>query len=300
MRGSVEFVVTTMRATPNWAFVQVEPQRPGGGAIDLAQTGFRDDADMMDGSTVFALVSFQGGRWNLVDHVVGPTDVAYAGWSERYGVPARLLGLEGNLMLVLPKGIKHIPGFLDRGRQEEIVEAIRGVVAEAPLFVPEMPKTGKPMSVRMTNCGPLGWVTDREKGYRYQPLHPATGRPWPPMPDVLLEIWNAVSASEKQPEACLVNFYSEEARMGLHQDRDERDLETAVVSISLGDSCLFRVGGKERGGQTVSFRLESGDIVILGGEGRLAFHGVDRIYPDTSTLLKNGGRLNLTLRRVNP
>ncbi|NRP17188.1 Alpha-ketoglutarate-dependent dioxygenase AlkB [Ensifer adhaerens] len=203
-------------------------------------------------------------------------------------------------MLVLPKGIKHIPGFLDRGRQEEIVEAIRGVVAEAPLFVPEMPKTGKPMSVRMTNCGPLGWVTDREKGYRYQPQHPGTGRPWPPMPEILLEVWNAVSASDKQPEACLVNFYSEEARMGLHQDRDERDLETAVVSISLGDSCLFRVGGKERGGQTVSFRLESGDIVVLGGEGRLAFHGVDRIYPDTSTLLKNGGRLNLTLRRVNP
>lgn len=203
-------------------------------------------------------------------------------------------------MLVLPKGIKHIPGFLDRGRQEGIVEAIRGVVAEAPLFVPEMPKTGKPMSVRMTNCGPLGWVTDREKGYRYQPQHPGTGRPWPPMPEILLEVWNAVSASDKQPEACLVNFYSEEARMGLHQDRDERDLETAVVSISLGDSCLFRVGGKERGGQTVSFRLESGDIVVLGGEGRLAFHGVDRIYPDTSTLLKNGGRLNLTLRRVNP
>lgn len=203
-------------------------------------------------------------------------------------------------MLVLPKGIKHIPGFLDRGRQQEIVEAIRGVVAEAPLFVPEMPKTGKPMSVRMTNCGPLVWVTDREKGYRYQPQHPGTGRPWPPMPEILLEVWNAVSASDKQPEACLVNFYSEEARMGLHQDRDERDLETAVVSISLGDSCLFRVGGKERGGQTVSFRLESGDIVVLGGEGRLAFHGVDRIYPDTSTLLKNGGRLNLTLRRVNP
>ncbi|WP_457581794.1 alpha-ketoglutarate-dependent dioxygenase AlkB family protein [Ensifer canadensis] len=203
-------------------------------------------------------------------------------------------------MLVLPKGIKHIPGYLDRARQEQIVEAIRGVVTEAPLFVPEMPKTGKPMSVRMTNCGPLGWVTDREKGYRYQPQHPGTGRPWPPMPEVLLEIWNAVSASDKRPEACLVNFYSEEARMGLHQDRDERDLETAVVSISLGDSCLFRVGGRERGAQTVSFRLESGDIVVLGGEGRLAFHGVDRIYPNTSTLLKNGGRLNLTLRRVNP
>ncbi|MDK1491125.1 alpha-ketoglutarate-dependent dioxygenase AlkB [Sinorhizobium sp. 7-81] len=203
-------------------------------------------------------------------------------------------------MQVLPKGIRHIPGFLDRSRQVELVEAVRLVVAEAPLFVPEMPKTGKPMSVRMTNCGPLGWVTDRERGYRYQGEHPVTGKPWPAMPAALLDIWRAVSASDKQPEACLVNFYSADARMGLHQDRDERDLETAVVSISLGDTCLFRVGGKERGGRTVSFKLASGDVVVLGGEGRLAFHGVDRIYPNTSTLLKNGGRLNLTLRRVNP
>ncbi|WEX88692.1 alpha-ketoglutarate-dependent dioxygenase AlkB [Sinorhizobium garamanticum] len=203
-------------------------------------------------------------------------------------------------MQVLPKGIRHIPGFLDRSRQQELVEAIRLVVAEAPLFVPEMPKTGKPMSVRMTNCGPLGWVTDREGGYRYQAEHPVTGKPWPAMPAALNDIWHAVSASDKEPEACLVNFYSADARMGLHQDRDERDLETAVVSISLGDSCLFRVGGRERGGQTISFKLASGDVVVLGGEGRLAFHGVDRIYPNTSTLLKNGGRLNLTLRRVNP
>ncbi|MDK1387329.1 alpha-ketoglutarate-dependent dioxygenase AlkB [Sinorhizobium sp. 8-89] len=203
-------------------------------------------------------------------------------------------------MQVLPKGVRHIPGFLDRSRQEELVEAVRLVAAEAPLFVPEMPKTGKPMSVRMTNCGPLGWVTDRERGYRYQAEHPVTGKSWPAIPAALLDIWHAVSASDKQPEACLVNFYSADARMGLHQDRDERDLETAVVSISLGDTCLFRVGGKERGGRTVSFKLASGDVVVLGGEGRLAFHGVDRIYPNTSTLLKNGGRLNLTLRRVNP
>ncbi|WP_331375012.1 alpha-ketoglutarate-dependent dioxygenase AlkB [Sinorhizobium chiapasense] len=202
-------------------------------------------------------------------------------------------------MQVLPKGIRHIPGFLDRSRQQELVEAIRLVVAEAPLFVPEMPKSGKPMSVRMTNCGPLGWVTDCERGYRYQAEHPLTGRPWPAMPTLLTDIWHAVSASDKEPEACLVNFYSADARMGLHQDRDERDLETAVVSISLGDTCLFRVGGRERGGQTISFKLASGDIVVLGGESRLAFHGVDRIYPNTSTLLKNGGRLNLTLRRVN-
>jgi alkylated DNA repair protein (DNA oxidative demethylase) len=201
-------------------------------------------------------------------------------------------------MKVLPQGIRHIPDFLDRQQQEALVESIRAVVAEAPLFVPAMPRTGKPMSVRMTNCGPLGWVTDKERGYRYQPHHPVTGKPWPAMPDVLLEIWRTVSGVSKEPEACLVNFYDDDARMGLHQDRDEKDLETPVVSISLGDSCLFRVGGTERSGGTLSFKLSSGDIVVLGGEGRLAFHGVDKIYPKTSTLLKSGGRINLTLRHV--
>ncbi|KQY25810.1 alpha-ketoglutarate-dependent dioxygenase AlkB family protein [Rhizobium sp. Root482] len=201
-------------------------------------------------------------------------------------------------MKALPKGIRHLPGFLDRQGQEKLVEAIRAVVVEAPLYVPAMPRTGKPLSVRMTNCGALGWVTDKERGYRYQPGHPVTGRPWPAMPESLLDIWHAVSGSPKEPQACLVNFYAPEARMGLHQDRDEEDLETPVVSISLGDSCLFRVGGRERGEGTLSFKLASGDVVVLGGEGRLAFHGVDRIYPGTSTLLKSGGRINLTLRRV--
>jgi len=156
------------------------------------------------------------------------------------------------------------------------------------------------MSVRMTNCGSLGWVTDKERGYRYQPMHPATGRPWPSIPSELLEIWNDLSGYDKPPEACLVNFYSDEARMGLHQDKDENDLKAPVVSISLGNACLFRVGGVNRNDKTMSFKLSSGDLVILGGEGRLCFHGVDRIYPATSTLLKNGGRINLTLRRVNP
>ncbi|MBX4907521.1 MULTISPECIES: alpha-ketoglutarate-dependent dioxygenase AlkB [Rhizobium] len=198
----------------------------------------------------------------------------------------------------LLNGIRYLPGYLDRARQEELVEVIRAVVTEAPLYVPVMPGTGKPMSVRMTNCGPLGWVTDKERGYRYQPTHPATGGPWPYMPQQLLDIWNDVSGYEKPPEACLVNFYSDDARMGLHQDKDERDLQAPVVSISLGNSCLFRVGGLNRNDRTLSFKLASGDLVVLGGEGRLCYHGVDRIYPATSTLLKNGGRINLTLRRV--
>ena len=203
-------------------------------------------------------------------------------------------------MLVLPKGVRHMPGFLSREVQESLVESIREVVKAAPLYTPAMPKTGKEMSVRMTNCGSLGWVTDKERGYRYQPEHPVTGGPWPPIPDALLALWREVSGYPHPPEACLVNFYTDAAKMGLHQDRDEREFSAPVVSVSLGDACLFRVGGTKRDDRTVSFRLESGDVVVLGGEGRLAFHGVDRIYPMTSALLKNGGRINLTLRRVTP
>ena len=202
------------------------------------------------------------------------------------------------IMQVLPKGVRHIPSYLDLETQEALVEDIRKVVQAAPLYVPTLPRSGKPMSVRMTNCGTLGWVTDREGGYRYQATHPVTGEPWPPIPQRLLDLWNTVSGYPKPPEACLVNFYSQDAKMGLHQDRDEQDLSAPVVSVSLGDQCLFRVGGTRREDRTLSFKLKSGDVVILGGEGRLAFHGVDRIYPATSALLKNGGRINLTLRRV--
>ena len=203
-------------------------------------------------------------------------------------------------MLVLPPGVRHMPGFLSRDEQRGLLDQIRAVVKAAPLYVPTMPKTGKPMSVRMTNCGSLGWVTDKEHGYRYQPTHPVTDDPWPPIPERLLALWGEVSAYPATPEACLINFYDASAKMGLHQDRDERNFDAPVVSVSLGDSCLFRVGGKRRDDPTRSFRLESGDVVVLGGEGRLAFHGVDRIYASTSALLKNGGRINLTLRRVTP
>jgi len=200
----------------------------------------------------------------------------------------------------LAQGLRYFPDHFDRAAQEALVAAIRQVVTEAPLFVPRMPKTGKPMSVRMTNCGSLGWVTDKERGYRYQPTHPETGRPWPAIPEALLALWAGVSGFGKPPEACLVNFYDPDAKMGQHQDRDENAFDAPVVSVSLGDQCLFRVGGVSRNDPTRSFRLSSGDVFVFGGESRLVFHGVDRIYPDTSTLLKNAGRINLTLRRVNP
>jgi alkylated DNA repair protein (DNA oxidative demethylase) len=200
-------------------------------------------------------------------------------------------------MLVLPKGVRHIPGHLDRDEQQGLLEDIRAVVVQAPLYRPEMPRSGKPFSVRMTNCGELGWVADKA-GYRYQDQHPVTGAPWPPIPERLLKLWDDLTGYPRPPQACLVNFYDTGARMGLHQDRDESDFSAPVLSISLGDACLFRIGGTERRQPTRSFRLESGDVVILGGESRLAFHGVDRIYPTTSTLLRDGGRINLTLRRV--
>lgn len=201
-------------------------------------------------------------------------------------------------MLVLPEGIRHYPGALDAAAQQALADDIRSVAAAAPLYTPVMPKTGKEMSVRMTNCGSLGWVTDKERGYRYQTTHPATGAPWPAIPRRLLDLWRSFAEYTHEPEACLVNFYDGTARMGLHQDRDEQDFAAPVLSISLGDACLFRVGGVRRQDRTVSFRLESGDIVVIGGPSRLAFHGVDRIYPASSTLLKNGGRINLTMRRV--
>jgi len=202
------------------------------------------------------------------------------------------------MTVTLAPGVILTPGYLDRAAQDEMLAAVRTVVATAPLYVPRMPRTGKPMSVRMTNCGVLGWLTDEARGYRYQATHPETGEPWPPIPDILLRAWCDLSGYRHPPEACLVNYYAADARMGLHQDKDEVDLAAPVVSLSLGDTGLFRLGGCKRGDPTVAVRLASGDAVVLGGEGRLTFHGVDRILPGTSTLLPEGGRINLTLRRV--
>ena len=184
--------------------------------------------------------------------------------------------------------------------QASLLAEVRRKLKSAPFYRPVMPGTGKPFSAQESNFGPLGWVADKA-GYRYQPLHPATGAPWPAMPPALLALWDEIAPQygfAGVPDCCLVNFYDAAARMGLHQDRDEEELSAPVVSVSLGDDCLFRIGGVRRSDPTTSLRLHSGDVVVLGGESRLAFHGVDRIYPGTSTLLKSEGRINLTLRRV--
>ena len=196
------------------------------------------------------------------------------------------------------EGGSHLcPEYLLRSEQENLVEVIREAVNASPLFTPVMPRTSKPFSVRMTNFGQTGWVSD-VSGYRYQPTHPVTGAPWPEIPDAILNIWRALVPDAPDPDACLCNYYSADARMGLHQDSDEKDMSQPVVSISLGDAARFRIGGTSRSGRTQSFRLSSGDVFILKGADRLAFHGIDRIYPGSSTLLPDGGRLNLTLRKA--
>jgi alkylated DNA repair protein (DNA oxidative demethylase) len=176
-----------------------------------------------------------------------------------------------------------------------LVAAVREVAKAAPLFSPMTPY-GKPMRVKMTSAGKYGWVSDRS-GYRYSEKHPE-GMAWPDIPSEVLDIWQHVSGSDRAPECCLMNFYGETARMGLHQDRDESDFSQPVVSVSLGDDGLFRIGGLERVGSTESIWLSSGDVVVMGGEARLTYHGVDKIRFGSSRLLSKGGRLNLTLRVV--
>ena len=194
--------------------------------------------------------------------------------------------------------MKYYPQKLDTRAQANLLTEIRQIIAEAPLYTPTMPRSGTPMSVRMTNAGPLGWVTDKERGYRYQATHPVTGEPWPAIPPRLLDLWAEVSGYPHPPEACLINYYGGAAKMGLHQDRDEEDFAAPVLSVSLGDTGLFRVGGTSRKDPTQKFELGSGDVFVLGGEDRLSYHGIDRILPGTSDLLEEGGRFNLTLRRV--
>ncbi len=197
-------------------------------------------------------------------------------------------------------GCQHLVGFLDRHGQEELLSELRDIIEKAPFFRPTMPRSGRPFSVEMTNCGDLGWVSDKAGGYRYQRNHPVTGLAWPKMPNDLLRIWREVANWPGEPEACLINFYSSSAKMGSHVDSDEAEPAAPVVSISLGDEAVFHVGGLKRGGAKTRFRLKSGDVFVLGGASRLAYHGIDRVIAGSSDLLVGGGRLNLTMRRVTP
>jgi DNA oxidative demethylase len=199
--------------------------------------------------------------------------------------------------MTLP-GFRYLPGYLDSEAQIVLLAAIREVIRQAPLYTPTMPRSGKPLSVRMTNAGPLGWVSDKDGGYRYQPTHPVTGKLWPPLPAMLLQLWDELTGYDAPPEACLVNYYDAEARLGSHVDADEANTMAPVLSVSLGDAAVFHVGGLKRSDPKTRMILRSGDVVVLAETARHAYHGIDRILVGTSTLLPEGGRINLTLRRV--
>lgn len=207
-------------------------------------------------------------------------------------------------MTEFPPGFAHYPLYFDPAQQAALIEAVRGGVAHAPFFQPTMPRTGAPLSVVMSNFGSLGWVTDKDGGYRYQDHHPKTGNAWPVIPPMLMALWRAVTDWPAEPEACLINWYratasdGRGATMGMHVDRDEQDLNAPVVSISLGDPALYRTGGTERGGPTQSLKLFSGDVVVLSGVARQCYHGVSRVYYGQSALVPKGGRINLTMRVV--
>jgi alkylated DNA repair protein (DNA oxidative demethylase) len=195
-------------------------------------------------------------------------------------------------------GFRLLPGRLDAGQQRSLADDVLRLVGQAPAYRPVTPG-GKPMSVSMTNLGPLGWVTDAH-GYRYQATHPITGAPWPAIPAALTALWAEHCDADVPPDCCLVNLYDPAARMGLHRDNDEADFRFPVLSVSLGDTALFRLGGLSRSEPTGQIRLASGDVCVLGGPARRAYHGVDRILAGSSRLLPGGGRLNLTLRRAAP
>jgi len=205
-----------------------------------------------------------------------------------------------DLPVTLPEGLVFRPLAVDLGAQKALLAAVRAVAAAAPLAQTRVMGGGM-TSAAMTNCGTAGWWSDA-KGYRYETRRPGSGEPWPPMPEVFLETVRRIVAGSPwpgfAPDACLINFYGPEAKMGLHQDRNERDFNEPIVTVSLGDGADFIVGGLKRTGPTVSLRVQSGDAVIMGGESRMRFHGVRRIHPGTSPLGDLGGRFSLTFRKA--
>jgi DNA oxidative demethylase len=212
-------------------------------------------------------------------------------WHDNEGVGPR------KPTITLP-GFRHLAGYLDRSAQIVLLGTVREIIRRAPFYTPTMPRSGKPFSVRMTNAGPLGWVSDKDGGYRYQATHPVTGTRWPALPPPLLRIWDDLSGYDAPPEACLINYYDGEARLGSHVDADEQNTMAPVLSLSLGDTAIFHIGGPKRSDPKTRLTLVSGDVVVLAGAARHAYHGIDRVLTGTSDLLPEGGRINLTLRRV--
>jgi DNA oxidative demethylase len=201
--------------------------------------------------------------------------------------------------LALADGVSLWREAVSREEQSALVGEVFELASRAPFYRPTMPRSERPFSVEETNFGSLGWYSDKA-GYSYRRAHPYTEQAWPPIPNLVSRLWQRFANYPAEPECCLVNLYRRDARMGLHQDRDEAALDAPVLSVSLGDSALFRFGGTRRRDPTQSVKLVSGDVVVFGGLARSMFHGIDRVFFGTSRLIPGGGRINLTLRRVNP
>ncbi len=190
---------------------------------------------------------------------------------------------------------------LDVVTQNQILSECREIVTKAPLFQKTMP-TGAKFKYLCTSAGDYGWLSDR-KGYRYEKLHPTTQSHFPPIPDIIRRI--SIEVAEQvgmtiEPQSTLINWYDEDSTLGLHQDKTEESL-APVISFSLGDDCIFIIGGLKRNGKKRTITLKSGDILIMGAEHRLVFHGVKKIIPNTapsSLDIKQTGRINITVRQV--
>ncbi len=199
---------------------------------------------------------------------------------------------------VIADGAMILRGFL-RDEGEAILRAIDSVAARAP-FRRMVTPGGFTMSAAMTNCGRAGWITDR-RGYRYTDVDPESGRPWPELPALFVDVARRASAAAGfrgfVPDACLINCYEPGARLSLHQDRNERDFTAPIVSVSLGVPAIFLFGGAERSERPGRWRLEHGDVVVWGGPARLAFHGVVALAEGKHPLT-GSRRFNLTLRKA--
>ena len=197
------------------------------------------------------------------------------------------------------RGFRHYPGWLSPKEQAGLLEDLRALVARAPLFSPMTPY-GKPMRVRMTSAGRFGWYSDR-RGYRYSAIDPVSGQSWPAMPAVFAQLAGEAAAAAGfegfAPDACLINQYLPGSRLSLHQDRDERDLDAPIVSVSLGMPATFLFGGLAGADKTARVLLQHGDVVVWGGVDRLRHHGVLPLK-DQPHLLLGGRRINLTFRKA--
>lgn len=216
-------------------------------------------------------------------------------------IPAENRSKLMTLFNTLPDGITILRDYLTRDQQVAFIEKSRQAARQAPLLYPRMPG-GTPFRVRVTSVGECGWWSDGIRGFGYVKRHPATNRPFPQMPADFRFLAVRAAAEvgcEFEPDTCLINFYDiGDGRLGLHQDENERDRTQPIVTVSLGDSCIFEVGGAARSVKPQEIRLDSGDVLIMSGKGRNLFHGVKKIIPCTSNILKNGGRVSLTLRKA--